>query len=281
VAAARVGTLRRVSVELRKRFHFMQSLRTSALQALLAQDPGHKATLCAALDTRAHIDAVQNIPIPAEAPGRPARPVLLPATALQLPSLRTAEGKAALIHSIVHIELNAIDLALDAVVRFADMPDAFYLDWVRIAQEEALHFGLLQAHLHTYGFNYGDFPAHNGLWDMAERTRDDILARIALVPRTLEARGLDASPQVRKKLIGAGDVAAGPILDRILQDEIGHVAAGNYWYRWLCVQRNLDPITTYAALVGRYHPPKLRAPFNLDARRQAGFEEIELQALIA
>jgi len=253
----------------------------SALHALLARDPSDKATLCKALDPTAGLDVAQIIPIPGDAPGRPLRPVLLQANAIQLPSLRTPEGKAALIHSIVHIELNAIDLALDAVVRFPDMPDAFYRDWVRIAQEEALHFDLLQAHLRTYGFEYGDFPAHNGLWDMAERTRGDILARIALVPRTLEARGLDASPQVRKKLIGAGDMAAGPILDRILHDEIGHVAAGNYWYRWLCEKRQLDPIGTYAELVARYRPPKLRAPFNLDARRLAGFDEVELQALIA
>ena len=134
--------------------------------------------------------------------------------------------------------------------------------------------------MRTYGFDYGDFDAHNALWDMAERTRDDILARMALVPRTLEARGLDASPQVKKKLVGAGDVKAGEIIDIILRDEIGHVAIGNKWYRWLCQEKSLDPITTYADLVLRYAPPKLRGPFNMEARRMAGFTEDELQYLL-
>ena len=161
------------------------------------------------------------------------------------------------------------------------MPDEFYQDWIAIAKEEAFHFTLLRNHLNTYGFEYGDFDAHNSLWDMAERTKGDILARIALVPRTLEARGLDASPQVKKKLVGAGDVKVGEILDVILRDEIGHVAVGNKWYRWLCEQRKLEPIRTYAGLVQKYEPPKLRRPFNLEARRLAGFDEVELQALQA
>ena len=144
-----------------------------------------------------------------------------------------------------------------------------------------MHFTLLRDHLCTYGYDYGDFDAHNGLWDMAERTQADLLARMALVPRTLEARGLDASPQVKKKLVGAGDTKAGPILDVILRDEIGHVAIGNRWYRWLCEQRGLDPITAYAELTQHYAPPKLRGPFNLDARRLAGFDDAELQALAA
>jgi len=258
----------------------MQSLRLSALRPLLAQDPSEKAALTLALDSQAPLDTAHTIAVPPEAPGRPLRPPLVQATEIRLQSLRTAEGKAGLIHSIVHIELNAIDLALEVVVRFANMPEAFYRDWVRIAKEEALHFTLLRDHLRTYGFEYGDFPAHNGLWDMAERTRHDILARIALVPRTLEARGLDASPQVKKKLLGAGDAKAGEILDIILRDEIGHVACGNHWYRWLCEQHGLDPLATYAELVARYQPPKLRAPFNLEARRLAGFDESELQALI-
>ncbi|RZI93813.1 MAG: ferritin-like domain-containing protein, partial [Rubrivivax sp.] len=159
------------------------------------------------------------------------------------------------------------------------MPEAFYRDWLRIAQEEAKHFTLLREHLLTLGFDYGDFDAHNALWDMAERTKHDLLARIALVPRTLEARGLDASPAVRRKLVGAGDKRAGEILDIILHDEIGHVLAGNRWYRFLCEQRGLDPIATYAELATRHQAPKLRAPFNLEARRAAGFDEAELAAL--
>ena len=184
-----------------------------------------------------------------------------------------------MIHALAHIEFNAINLALDAIWRFPAMPAAYYADWLKVAAEEALHFSLLAAHLQTLGFGYGDFSAHNSLWDMAEKTSGDILARIALVPRTLEARGLDASPAVRAKLAQAGDIEAANILDVILRDEIGHVAIGNRWYGWLCETRGLDPIGTYAALTVQYKAPPMRGPFNLDARRLAGFTEQELAAL--
>jgi uncharacterized ferritin-like protein (DUF455 family) len=175
---------------------------------------------------------------------------------------------------------NTIDLALDMCWRFAGMPELFYRQWAQVAQEEALHFQLLRDHLRGLGYAYGDFPAHNALWEMAEKTRHDLLARIALVPRTLEARGLDASPPIRAKLVGAGDLRAGEILDIILRDEVGHVAVGNRWFRHLCAQRGLDPLTTYAELAAQYHAPRLRGPFNLEARRAAGFDEEELQALL-
>jgi uncharacterized ferritin-like protein (DUF455 family) len=204
---------------------------------------------------------------------------LIAHTLLKPKPLSTLEGRALLVHAVAHIELNAIDLALDAVWRFAAMPNDFYTDWVRIAQEEAKHFMLLREHLVSMGFDYGDFPAHNALWEMAERTKDDVLARMGIVPRTLEARGLDASPAVKNKLIGAGDHRAGQILDLILEEEIGHVAAGNRWYRYLCAQRGLDPLSTYAHLIAQYDAPKLRPPFNMGARRLAGFDEAELAAL--
>ena len=193
--------------------------------------------------------------------------------------MRTTEGRAALIHALAHIEFNAINLALDAVWRFARMPDGYYIDWLRVASEEALHFTLLSSHLQTFGFAYGDFSAHNSLWDMAEKTSSDVLARMALVPRTLEARGLDASPAVRSKLAQAGDVAAAEILDIILRDEIGHVAVGNRWFGWLCQSRGLEPVSTYARLAEHYKAPQPRGPFNMDARRAAGFTEAELAAL--
>jgi len=193
--------------------------------------------------------------------------------------MHTTEGRAALIHALAHIEFNAINLALDAIWRFSGMPHEYYLDWLHVATEEALHFSLLDAHLQTLGYRYGDFPAHNGLWEMAEKTADDVLARIALVPRTLEARGLDASPPLRAKLAQAGDQAAAEILDIILRDEIGHVAIGNRWYNWLCAMRGFDPVSTYALLAAQYKAPALRGPFNLDARRAAGFSETELAAL--
>jgi uncharacterized ferritin-like protein (DUF455 family) len=152
---------------------------------------------------------------------------------------------------------------------------------VGIAKEEAKHFLLLQKHLLSLGFDYGQFPAHNSLWDMAERTKGDILARIGLVPRTMEARGLDASPGVKNKLISVGDLAAGRILDIILDEEIGHVAAGNRWYRYVCQVRGLDPIAAYRDLIQQYDAPKLKSPYNLEARRLAGFEDEELQYLAA
>jgi uncharacterized ferritin-like protein (DUF455 family) len=212
-------------------------------------------------------------------PGRPAKPELVSPLSVKRRSMTTPEGRAILIHALAHIEFNAINLALDAIWRFPDMPIDYYADWLRVAAEEALHFSLLAAHLGGLGFSYGDFPAHDSLWDMVERTKDDILARIALVPRTMEARGLDASPPVRAKLAQAGDLAAAQILDIILRDEIGHVAVGNRWFAWLCEARGLEPLATYAALAVQYRAPALRGPFNLEARRQAGFTEQELAAL--
>jgi uncharacterized ferritin-like protein (DUF455 family) len=195
--------------------------------------------------------------------------------------MQSREGRAALLHALAHIEFNAINLALDAVWRFADMPQAFYADWLRVAAEEAHHFALLTARLADFGHAYGDLPAHDGLWQMCERTRDDVLARMALVPRTLEARGLDASPAIRARLVQAGDADSAAILDVILRDEIGHVRIGNHWFRHLCALRGLDPHTAYAQLADRYGAPRLRGPFNFDARRDAGFDDAELAALEA
>jgi uncharacterized ferritin-like protein (DUF455 family) len=194
------------------------------------------------------------------------------------------------VHAICHIEFNAINLALDAVWRFDGMPDRFYADWAQVAREEAQHFTLLRQHLRGMAagsdgaprWDYGDFPAHDGLWEMCGKTADDVLARMALVPRTLEARGLDATPQIQAKLKQAGTsdaLAAVAILDIILCDEVGHVAIGNHWYRYLCDQRQLDPVATYAELAQRYRAPPLRGPFNLEARVRAGFTAAEMQAL--
>lgn len=213
-------------------------------------------------------------------PGRPARPELVPPLQVKHRSMRTDEGRAAMIHALAHIEFNAINLALDAIWRFPDMPQAFYVDWLQVASEEAYHYSLLAAHLQVLGYVYGDFPAHSSLWDMAEKTRSDILARIALVPRTMEARGLDAAPPVRNKLAQAGDQAAAEILDIIMRDEIGHVAIGNRWYGWLCKQRGLDPIVTFADLSVEFKAPVMRGPFNMQARRAAGFTDEELALMV-
>jgi uncharacterized ferritin-like protein (DUF455 family) len=188
----------------------------------------------------------------------------------------TVEGRAMLVHALAHIEFNAVNLALDALWRFPGMPARYYSDWLRVAKEEAFHFSMLAAHLQVLGHAYGDFPAHDSLWEMVEKTREDIVARMALVPRTLEARGLDAIPPLRAKLAQAGDLAAAEILDIILRDEIGHVEIGNRWYGYLCQQRGLEPRATYDALAVRYEAPVLKGPFNIEARRQAGFTETEL-----
>lgn len=255
------------------------NLRRQCQQLLAITDPVEKARAVTALDRNTSIDTEEQIEAIDGIPGRGERPPLVPHTSIKTGSLATPRGHAALVHSIVHIEKNAIDLALDICWRFAGMPEAFYRDWLQVAFEEAYHFTLLREHLLTLGFDYGDFPAHDGLWSMAERTQGDILARVALVPRTLEARGLDASPAVKTKLVSIGDHKAGEILDIILRDEIGHVAIGNRWYGWLCAQRGIDPVQTYRELMVKYEAPKLKGPFNLAARRAAGFRDEELAAL--
>lgn len=193
--------------------------------------------------------------------------------------MHTLDGRAALIHAICHIEFNAINLALDAVWRFVGMPEAYYRDWLRVAGEEAHHFSLLHAHLQTLGRRYGDFAAHDGLWTMCEKTAGDVTARMALVPRTLEARGLDATPLIQRKLraVDTPDArAACDILDIILRDEIGHVAIGNHWYGWLCQRQGLEPVAHYQQLTITYQAPRLKGPFNLAARRRAGFTAQEM-----
>lgn len=213
-------------------------------------------------------------------PGIPDKPVLVHPLQVKKRSMRTVEGRAALIHALAHIEFNAINLALDAIWRFNNMPKQYYLDWLKVACEEAHHFSLLNAHLQTLGFTYGDFAGHNSLWEMVDKTKGDVLARMALVPRTMEARGLDALPLLRAKLAQAGDLAAAEILDITLHDEIGHVSIGNFWFNYLCKQKGLQAIPTFIKLCNEYVAPKLRGPFNLAARREAGFTEEELASLI-
>ncbi len=256
------------------------NLRAQALRLLQLPSTQDKAAQVRALDTSEWLwDAHEHLSEPPHVPGRPARPHLVQPSQLKTRAVGTLEGRAGLIHALTHIEANAINLALDVLWRFAGLPSEFYRDWWRVAQEEALHFQLLHEHLTGLGFAYGDLPAHDGLWDMAERTKTDLLARLALVPRTLEARGLDATPAVRNRLVSVGDQAGARILDLILRDEIGHVAIGNHWFHWLCAQRHLEPVATYQELAQRYRAPVLKGPFNLQARRKAGFTEAELTAL--
>jgi uncharacterized ferritin-like protein (DUF455 family) len=262
-------------------------LRQLALQALMEPDTQQKVLLALDLQTRAATLSIANdaaFQAPDGLPGCPARPELRSHLDLPRRSPFTREGLAALLHAVTHIEFNAINLALDAAWRFAGMPPAYYLDWLTVAAEEAQHFSLLQAQLQGMGYDYGDFPAHTGLWDMTQKTEGDVLARMALVPRTLEARGLDATPPMQAKLrkVGTPDaLRAVAILDIILRDEIGHVAIGNRWYRMLCTQRGLEPLATYAMLARQYGAPRLKGPLNLAARRDAGFDEAELALLSA
>ena len=260
-------------------------LRQQSLAALREPDPHKKVTLVHAIRAQLAIMLVANtaaFEAPAGLPGCPARPELRSHLDLPKRSPFTREGLAALLHAVTHIEFNAINLALDAVWRFSGMPQAYYLDWFKVALEEARHFSLLREHLQAMGYDYGDFPAHTGLWDMTAKTEGDVLARMALVPRTLEARGLDATPPMQAKLRKVGSpeaLRAVEILDIILRDEIGHVAIGNHWYRFLCAQRGLNPIATYAALARQYGAPRLKGPLNLEARRHAGFDDAELALL--
>jgi uncharacterized ferritin-like protein (DUF455 family) len=261
-----------------------QELRLGALAAFTLADPtakvaavqslwAERATLTIATDRQLELSSQ---------PGRPKLPLLVLPKEVPRRSPYTAEGHAALVHSIAHIEFNAINLALDAAWRFSDMPDDYYCDWLRVAFEESQHFTLLAEHLATLGHGYGDFPAHDGLWTMAENTRHDVVARMALVPRTLEARGLDATPIIQAKLRKVASPAAlqaVAILDTILREEVGHVAIGNHWYHWLCVRKGLNSAQFHSQAALQHGGPSLKPPFNLAARKLAGFTQEELDAL--
>lgn len=266
------------------------SLRAQALRALCITDPAAKVAATHALFAdqqagRTHLDAHEHLAPDAGAtlPGRPARPELLPPKEVPQRSPFTPPGLAMLLHAVTHIEFNAIGLALDAIWRFPGMPADFYTDWLRVAHEEAIHFDLLRTHLQSLGHDYGDFPAHNSLWEMCVRTEHDVTARMALVPRTMEARGLDATPpmQARLRKVGTPEAQrAVDILDVILRDEIGHVAVGNRWYGWLCAQQGIEPLSHYRRLAREHSAPRLKPPFNDAARLAAGFSQPELDALL-
>ncbi|MCU0957592.1 MAG: ferritin-like domain-containing protein [Hydrogenophaga sp.] len=269
------------------------SLRQQALAALCMAEPASKQAAAHALqqtalavdDPAIDVDAAATLQAPpgGTLPGRPASPRLVRPGDVPQRSPFTTQGLAALLHAIAHIEFNAINLALDAVWRFADMPAAYYRDWIRVADEEALHFGLIRQELQALGHDYGDFDAHDGLWDMCVKTQDDVTARMALVPRTLEARGLDATPLIQARLrqvaTPASQRAIG-VLDIILRDEIGHVAVGNRWYAWLCERQSLQPVPHYRHLTRLHRAPRLRPPFNAQARLAAGFSQQDLDELL-
>jgi uncharacterized ferritin-like protein (DUF455 family) len=258
----------------------------AARQCLDAADPAEKVAL-----TQRYAAAFARgaLPIPGHAPppdpirmpGRPPRPRLVHPREVPKRGLGSGEGRAAFVHAIAHIELNAIDLGWDAVYRFRGLPPAFYADWVGVAHDESRHFMLLRARLQALGYDYGDFDAHHGLWEMCEKTAHDGLARMALVPRVLEARGLDVTPGMIAKLRSLGDAQTVEILELILREEVAHVAAGSRWYRWYCAREGVEPRARFRELLRQYAGGYLRGPFNLEARLQAGFDEDELAALEA
>jgi uncharacterized ferritin-like protein (DUF455 family) len=255
--------------------------------ALAECDPEAKAARAVAIaeGLRGEALAIADLappPAPIRAPGRPLRPALVSARDLPSRGLGSAGGRAALLHAVAHIEFNAINLALDAAYRFRGMPRAYYLEWTGVAADEARHFRMLRARLRELGHDYGDFPAHNGLWEMAEKSAASCLARMALVPRLLEARGLDVTPGMIARLAGQKDAASVAILETILAEEIGHVAIGSRWFAWCCEREGVAPEPTFDALLrAEATRGALRGPFNVAARRAAGFGDEELQRLSA
>jgi uncharacterized ferritin-like protein (DUF455 family) len=257
-----------------------RELRAAARAAWAVADPRGKAAAAAAIGEVVVAGRLEADPDAcfddAPRPGRPERPRLVHPRDVPQRGVGSDAGRAALLHAIAHIEFNAIDLALDAVWRFGGLPADWYRDWARVAAEEALHFGLLADELERRGHAYGDFDAHDGLWEMAMKTRADPLPRMALVPRLMEARGLDVTPQIRERLLAAGDTRGAAILTRILDDEVGHVAIGNRWYASLCERAGLDPLEAWDGLADAHGAGRPRPPFNRDARLRAGFTEPEL-----
>jgi uncharacterized ferritin-like protein (DUF455 family) len=221
------------------------------------------------------------LPAAFASPGRPERPQLVHPRDVASRGLGSREGRAAFVHAIAHIEFNAINLAWDAVYRFRGMPQRFYADWVSVASDEARHFAMLRERLQQLGHDYGDFDAHNGLWEMAEKTAHSCRERMALVPRVLEARGLDVTPGMIVRLRSVGDEATAAILEIILREEVAHVAAGSHWFRWCCERDGVNPDAEFARLIALHARGSVRGPFNLDARQAAGFSAVELDALMA
>lgn len=261
----------------------MKSIYPILFEALVQRDPEKKCSItraaCEGWESGAYRNLPDERPADFRRAGHPAKPELVPHSAVAARKMTTPEGYAAMLHAICHIEFNAINLALDAAYRFRTLPAQFTADWLKVAQEEALHFSLMRARLQAYGYDYGDFPAHGHLWDMAYKTAFDPLLRMALVPRVLEARGLDVTPGIRAKVVQKGDEETCAVLDIIYRDEVGHVRIGNYWYMRLCEERGLEPVGLFRRLLARYDLFVFRGYVNTDARERAGFSRFELAML--
>lgn len=258
----------------------------TARACLTAAEPNEKIALTHAF-AREHAagrllpDSFAAPPEAIRPPGRPDKPALVSPRDAPSRGLGSLEGRAAFVHAIAHIEFNAINLALDAAYRFRGMPAQFYSDWLSVADDEARHHAMLASRLQDLGFGYGDFDAHNGLWEMAEKTADSCLARMALVPRVLEARGLDVTPGMINRLRGLGDHASADVLELILSEEVRHVAIGSHWFAWCCEREGREPETTFIELIRDLAKGAIRGPFNLPARAAAGFADSEMALLSA
>ena len=244
---------------------------------LSASSPEEKIALTAGVAARWRAGALFDIgdAVPPDRPGRPDQPVLSPPTAMAKRKVGTVRGRVILLHAIAHIELNAVDLAWDLVARFTEpaLPRSFIDSWISVASDEARHFSMLSARLQELGAAYGDFPAHDGLWEAAMVTAHDLVARLAVVPLVLEVRGLDVTPMMIERLRRAGDDPSADILARIYEEEIGHVGIGRRWFDFACSARGLEPAKTWRRLVGEYHPGALKPPFNVVGRTKAGFPQ--------
>lgn len=248
--------------------------------ALAAVSVEEKKRLVAALpelaEPEAGLCAVDEI----VAPGYPAGLSFVQPGEVRRRAVGSQGGRAAMLHAIAHIEFTAINLALEHVFRFRGLPMPFYQDWLRVAEEEIDHFQQVEGRLHALGCRYGELPAHGGLWAMAEKTRESLAARMALVPRFFEARGLDATPPIIRRFESAGDEATVAALQVILRDEVGHVALGDRWFRDACRREGKAAEPAYRELLS-VHGLRPKAPLNLDARRAAGFSDAELADLVA
>ncbi len=255
-----------------------------ALTCLLLDNPKQKVETTLSLQKYWLAGKLESAPlsdvISLPVPGRPENPELVDARDVPRRNFSSLKGRLTLVHAIAHIEFNAINLALDAVYRFQNMPEQYYSDWIRVAAEEAKHFTMLSDYLESHGMSYGDLPAHNGLWEMAVKTDFDVLVRMALVPRVLEARGLDVTPGMIKKLQSTGDTRLIEILQIIFDEEIGHVKIGTHWYKTLCEERQLEPEQTFLELIEKYMQGAKFGPFETEARIEAGFSREEMERLL-
>lgn len=253
-------------------------------RALMLTTVAEKAAVIASLSDQVEVMAKRDGSTIGDArqitlPGQPARLQLVHPRDVKQRKLSTVEGRACFLHAIAHIEFNAINLALDAVYRFRDLPVQYYADWLRVASDESRHHQLVVERIQQLGHDYGDFPAHNGLWDIARQTSDSLLGRMALVPCVLEARGLDVTPPMIGRLEQNGEQPGADILKLILEEEVEHVAIGIRWFQHACREQDVEPVAQFMALVKRHLPDRRQGPFNKLQRRQAGFSDEWMEAL--